>query len=90
LGFAIDGFLMFGPQTVGFKDLGSSFLQVLIWITSGSITDPTVNERIDSATRAVFFIFLIVTRIILSSLKLTLTLLDNMFINSYQDVLGYS
>jgi len=80
LGFAIDGFLMFGPQTVGFKDLGSSFLQVLIWITSGSITDPTVNDRIDSATRAVFFIFLIIICLLIL-IKMFLAILDSQFMS---------
>ena len=76
---------MFGPEAEGFKDLGSAFLQILIWIISGRITDETVNEKVDSGTKAVFFIFLIVLD---PSLKQLNFLLGDMSFDFVKNVYG--
>jgi len=79
IGFAVDGNLMFGAQSTDFIDIGSSFLQVLLWMISGSISDGSV-DAIDTGTQAVFFIFLVVVCLLIL-LKMFMAIIDGQFMD---------
>lgn len=53
---------MFGAITTEFKDLGSAFLQSLLWMVSGKMTLDPSDETLDSGTKDAFFIILTVRR----------------------------
>jgi len=79
IGFAVDGNLMFGVESIEFIDIGTSFLRVLIWMISGSVDSPSDNS-IDNTTLAIFFILLVVVCFLIL-LKMFMAIIDGQFMD---------